>query len=182
MSAEAQNSILKILEEPPADSVIILTAPSSRAVLPTIASRAQKLEVLPVSLKEASTYLRRKYSNKDIKSAWNLSEGTTGLMIALLDDTQKHPLKDAVLDVKSLLGQDTFERLLTLDKLSKDKDVLALFLEATSRVLAALNRTSGATSKQILDCRKLVLNLQKQLVDNTNPRLIALSLGLNLNV
>jgi DNA polymerase-3 subunit delta' len=182
LSEEAQNSILKILEEPPADTIILLTTPSNRVVLPTISSRAQRLEVLPVPLKVATDYFGNKCTNESIQSAWNLSEGAIGLMIALLDDSKNHPLKNAVGNVRVLFQQDTFERLITLDKLSKDKEALATFLDAILRVLAVLNRTSGSTNQRILACRKLVLNLQKQLADNANPRLIALELGLNLNI
>jgi len=182
LSDEAQNSILKVLEEPPSDTVIMLTAPSNRSVLSTISSRAQRLEVLPVSLKDAAEYFDSRYGNESVQSAWNLSEGAMGLMIALLDESKNHPLKSAVDDVRTLLKQDTFERLISLDKLSKDKESLAVFLDAMLRVLAVLNRTSGATNKRILACRKLVLNLQKQLAYNANPRLIALDLGLNLNI
>jgi DNA polymerase-3 subunit delta' len=182
LSDEAQNSILKVLEEPPADTVIMLTAPSDRVVLPTISSRAQRFEVLSISLKSAIDYFGGKYSDKSIQSAWNLSEGAMGLMTALLDESKSHPLKNAVGDVRTLLQQDTYERLITLDKLSKDKESLVIFLDAILRVLAVLNRTSGPTNKRVLACRKLVLNLQKRLADNANPRLIALELGLNLNI
>jgi hypothetical protein len=41
MTIEAQNALLKTLEEPPAHSVLILTAPSTKNLLPTIVSRCQ---------------------------------------------------------------------------------------------------------------------------------------------
>ncbi|MFQ5704517.1 MAG: ATP-binding protein [Gemmatimonadales bacterium] len=44
-SQEAANALLKILEEPPADTVIILTASESQALLPTIRSRLVPLRV-----------------------------------------------------------------------------------------------------------------------------------------
>jgi DNA polymerase-3 subunit delta' len=43
LTAAAANSFLKILEEPPSYSTIILIAPSSQSVLPTIASRCATL-------------------------------------------------------------------------------------------------------------------------------------------
>ena len=43
LSEEAGNSLLKIVEEPPLDTVIILIAESSRSVLPTIVSRCRKI-------------------------------------------------------------------------------------------------------------------------------------------
>jgi len=39
MTREAQNALLKTLEEPPAHSVLILTAPKAETLLPTIVSR-----------------------------------------------------------------------------------------------------------------------------------------------
>jgi DNA polymerase III subunit delta' len=41
MRAEAANSLLKVLEEPPAQSVIVLLSESETALLPTIVSRSQ---------------------------------------------------------------------------------------------------------------------------------------------
>lgn len=41
MSAEAQNALLKVLEEPPADTVFILTCLTANRLLQTIRSRSQ---------------------------------------------------------------------------------------------------------------------------------------------
>ena len=41
MSAEAQNALLKVLEEPPADTVFILTCITANRLLQTIRSRSQ---------------------------------------------------------------------------------------------------------------------------------------------
>jgi len=41
MTTEAQNALLKTLEEPPAHSVLVLTAPSTKSLLPTTVSRCQ---------------------------------------------------------------------------------------------------------------------------------------------
>jgi DNA polymerase III gamma/tau subunit len=45
LSTEAQNALLKNLEEPPADTIIILTATHASGLLPTIRSRAQTIIV-----------------------------------------------------------------------------------------------------------------------------------------
>jgi DNA polymerase III delta prime subunit len=45
MTIPAQNSLLKILEEPPLTSKIILTAPNPTALLPTIVSRCQLVRI-----------------------------------------------------------------------------------------------------------------------------------------
>ncbi len=45
MTADAQNKLLKTIEEPPAHAIIILGASNEKALLPTILSRVNKIEV-----------------------------------------------------------------------------------------------------------------------------------------
>ncbi|MDB5181594.1 MAG: dnaX 1, partial [Candidatus Saccharibacteria bacterium] len=47
MTREAQNALLKTLEEPPEGTVLILTATSTEALLPTIQSRVSLLQLVP---------------------------------------------------------------------------------------------------------------------------------------
>lgn len=50
LSVEAQNALLKILEEPPANSQIILEALSPATMLPTIVSRCITIELPPANI------------------------------------------------------------------------------------------------------------------------------------
>src|SRR6266852_1410686 len=45
LTTEAQNALLKFLEEPPSDTLFVLTATNDRLLLPTIRSRAQAISV-----------------------------------------------------------------------------------------------------------------------------------------
>lgn len=56
-SQEAANAFLKLLEEPPADTVLILTSSQPGALLPTIRSRVLPLRLAPVSDAEVAEYL-----------------------------------------------------------------------------------------------------------------------------
>jgi len=58
MTPEAANSHLKILEEPPLFSTIILISENPALILPTIKSRCQVLNFLPVSDEEIERVLR----------------------------------------------------------------------------------------------------------------------------
>jgi DNA polymerase-3 subunit delta' len=53
LTTEAQNALLKVLEEPPAKTSIILTTDSETNLLPTILSRLQKINVISPSLEQA---------------------------------------------------------------------------------------------------------------------------------
>lgn len=58
ISLEAQNALLKILEEPPEDTIVILSASSIDLLLPTIHSRCKiiRLDDKPQELSEKETY------------------------------------------------------------------------------------------------------------------------------
>ena len=58
MNVEASNSLLKILEEPPPFSQIILVTQNPHLILPTIKSRCQKLYFPPISRKDILQELR----------------------------------------------------------------------------------------------------------------------------
>jgi DNA polymerase-3 subunit delta' len=57
MSEDASNSILKVLEEPPASSTLILVTEKPHLVLPTIRSRCRTLEFSPVAREEITRAL-----------------------------------------------------------------------------------------------------------------------------
>ena len=56
-SDQAANAFLKLLEEPPADTTIILTSSESGALLPTIRSRVVSVRVAPLSTDEVRAFL-----------------------------------------------------------------------------------------------------------------------------
>jgi DNA polymerase-3 subunit delta' len=58
MNVAASNKFLKFLEEPPAKTVILLTAESSNDILPTILSRTQIVEVPRINDEDIQEYLK----------------------------------------------------------------------------------------------------------------------------
>lgn len=58
---EAANSLLKLLEEPPETATLILITSRPEALLPTIRSRAQRLNFAPLSVAEMEQYLAENY-------------------------------------------------------------------------------------------------------------------------
>lgn len=187
LSTEAQNALLKVIEEPPAGTIFILTAISDSAVLPTIASRTEKLPLFPVSLEEAKEFYSGSYDEKKIESAWRLSGGTAGLLNALLADDIQHPLKQAVESAKKFLAMDRYGRLLFMDSLSVDKAELLLLLDALSRVLSTLHHSAIAAAnhrqaERIGGARKLVNQTSNSLQKNTSARLLALNLTFSLPI
>lgn len=62
MSEGAANSLLKTLEEPPADTVLILLAVDESAVLPTIASRCRRFDLRPLPVPRIEQALIETYA------------------------------------------------------------------------------------------------------------------------
>lgn len=186
MSLEAQTALLKSLEEPAGDTAFILTVPSEKAVLPTVASRVAKLRVYPVSLTQAKKFFMPAHPEKTIESSWVLSQGAVGLLHALLkEDT--HALKMTIGETKKWLKLSRYERLLALEPISKERQSLGFFLEALSKVLGALHyqaiqTKSPKVAQRLLADRRLVQKLQLAAEANVSVRLISLKLLVNIKV
>ncbi len=88
MRAEAANCLLKTLEEPPPGNVLILTAETSKNVLPTIRSRCQIIPFFPLNITETAQILRDDHGidGEQAQPLARLSEGSPGKAL-LLDKT-----------------------------------------------------------------------------------------------
>jgi DNA polymerase-3 subunit delta' len=62
LNLEASNALLKALEEPPADTIIIMTATQRTEVLPTIASRCRHIRFSPIGSDELADLLAKKHA------------------------------------------------------------------------------------------------------------------------
>lgn len=186
LSHEAQNALLKILEESPALTVFILSVTSQRAVLPTISSRSQRIDIKPVSLIEASSFFSPQFDNSAVQSAWSLSQGMPGLLTSTLASDTAHPLKQAVELSKRFLKMNLYERLLLLDSINNRED-FDNFLDGLSRVLRELNQSAissgktGQTSK-LITSRSMIASARRSLKKNVSMRLISLNLAINLPI
>ena len=80
----AQDALLKTLEEPPPAAVLILMAQSAEALLPTIISRSQIINLRPVALPLVRDVLIERYGAEPEQAEWlaRLSAGRIGWAIA----------------------------------------------------------------------------------------------------
>ena len=88
LKAEAANALLKVLEEPPADNLIILTAIETTSLLPTIVSRCLHLPFQPLATVEISAHLNKIHSISPERAAViaRLAGGSLSRAIDLLDE------------------------------------------------------------------------------------------------
>ena len=81
MNLSGMNALLKTLEEPPNNALLILISHSTQPILPTIRSRCQVLRFYP--LDEADTRAVLKNQGADADLAWDLAPGRPGYGIEL---------------------------------------------------------------------------------------------------
>lgn len=88
LSTEAANCLLKTLEEPPPSVVLLLLTANERALLPTVVSRCQKLELRPMSIVALEQALVERWSlpPKKARVLARLSAGCVGWALAAVRD------------------------------------------------------------------------------------------------
>lgn len=64
LTNEAQNAMLKVLEEPPEYAVFIMCVTAPGKILPTVQSRCRVIKFYPASEAEAASYVRKNYPNE----------------------------------------------------------------------------------------------------------------------
>ncbi len=121
MTIEASNCLLKTLEEPPGSAILILITSSFQSLLPTIISRCQLVNFLPVAVKEIEEKLSRFYNNSDIKKAARLANGRPGMAIEYLNKPELlEKQSKTITDLKELLKADLGARYCYAEKAAKD--------------------------------------------------------------
>jgi DNA polymerase-3 subunit delta' len=88
MTIEASNTLLKTLEEPADDVLIILTSPSDQALPETVVSRCQRIDLRPVDPKVIESELIERFEVEESQacSLARLARGCPGWALDALND------------------------------------------------------------------------------------------------
>lgn len=182
---EAQNALSKSFEEPPEDTLMVITTESKADILPTTVSRLSWLNIRPLSLDDASAYFSGQHSKEQIQRAYMLSSGLPGMLIKLLENYDEHSLVESINQAKDFLKKDRMDRIVLVEKLLKDKDFdQNLFLSSLAKILEAallsgLNRKDEVNPKILADLKK-ILKTQNAQKYNANQKLVLTELMYNL--
>ena len=104
MNAQAQNALLKTLEEPSGRTLIILLSDQPHALLSTVRSRAQTVRFSPLAEPDAIKILAaRGFAPETARPAINLAGGSPGLAIHWIEDgvTTSAPVLFNLLDANA---------------------------------------------------------------------------------
>jgi hypothetical protein len=183
MTIEAQNALLKSLEEPPADTIIILTAPATLKLKDTIYSRVQQVPILPISKAQAIQHFAT-FPSAEVDKAYVMSGGQPGLLSALLHD-EEHILAGEIQHAKRILGETRFQRLANVDEISKQKEALPRFLQAckiicSAAMHSAAQKQNAKQLKQWHIALDAIYQAEASLPRNPNTKLLLTDLMLQL--
>lgn len=154
MNIQAQNMLLKLIEEPPDHAYFIFTAESKNDFLPTIISRCVCFAVSPCTEDEALQALRENgHEDSAAKSAINCFHGNIGRCIDYITDEGLRGRVDLTKRVTdSIISKDEYGLNRELFSLGSDRnnirEVLTM-LDGVVRDAAVLNREKGP---QLIGC------------------------------
>src|SRR5213083_1708780 len=166
----AANALLKALEEPPADSVIIITAADPNALLPTIMSRVVLISVARIADSDVTVFAQQTLGIGDkaeLAQRVTAAEGCIGKLFATVTGRSGQPADDQAarfLDAPWLfaLGQVPFQA----------RGGFTDMLDALAGRLRSEAKRGGDTDK-LVEAIALVLDARDLAQGNVNPQLLA---------
>jgi len=173
----AANALLKALEEPPADSVIILTAADPSALLPTVLSRIVLIRLARIADSDVTAFAQQTLGigNKaELAQRVTAAEGCIGKLFAIAPVSSGPPGGDQAgrfVDAPWLfaLGQVPFQ---ARGGFTDMLDSLA------SRLRSEAQR--GGDTEKLVEAIALVLDARDLAQGNVNPQLLAAVLAEDL--
>ena len=203
MLAEAQNALLKTLEEPPSASMFVLVTSRPDELLPTVRSRCQRLRFGRLSAGDVATVLMEShdYSSTDAHAAASAADGSVGLALeggseALVEAREaaaemlqhvagstdpRRRLESARVIAGSGDRDDLRRRLRALASMVRDLGVIgAQALAVDERYLAnadlgePLRRLSGAFDQERVSRAFAAIDRALEAIDrNASPKIVA---------
>lgn len=127
----AANALLKTLEEPPPETLIILISTSLSLLLPTIISRCQKIRFQPLSIESLRKVVGRALPLQEeaLQSLAFLSGGSPGRALQLAEDSIWETRKELLERIEQLSSDNIEEFFQFSGSLAKDKEGLEGILE-----------------------------------------------------
>ncbi len=192
MRQEAANSLLKTLEEPPPNNLLILTADSAGNVLQTIISRCQTIPFYALSAAETTEILRGQDGNLEMETATllaRLAEGSPGRAQLL----QRKELVEFWQDLLGLLLEQSGDEALDVSKILRKAEAMAALKEDLPHLFSlirlwirdclfeiqgqqvdsgSLNTRKGWNCEQFFAKLQAINQAEKELARNCNRTLV----------
>jgi DNA polymerase-3 subunit delta' len=141
LNAAGANALLKILEEPPAKSLLLVVSHAPGRLLPTIRSRCRRLALRPLSgedvARSLADALQRDATEADIKAAATASDGSVARALDLLGGTALKVREQVNTLLGALPAVNPRDLHALGDALGRDESAFAAFVDAVRDWLSA---------------------------------------------
>lgn len=133
MNPQSANALLKILEEPPKNSLLILTTSKLNSLLPTIIGRCQKIHFDSISKENLSSYIKNleaEISPAELNFYTELADGSVTKAQTIIDGSFDELRKKVLVLLRNLVTMNTVKAGLDIDFITgkKDKERVRQFL------------------------------------------------------
>lgn len=133
MNPQSANALLKILEEPPKNSLLILTTSKLNSLLPTIIGRCQKIHFDSISKENLSEYiikLKPGISPTELSFYTELADGSVTKAQTIIDGSYDELRKKVLVLLRNLVTMNTVKAGMDIDFITgkKDKERVRQFL------------------------------------------------------
>lgn len=135
MLAPAQNSLLKILEEPPAFCIFVLLCENANKLLETVRSRGVLIRFLPLDDRDMMAFLRSRYDEKTARLLLRPSGGIPGRALQMAEDESFLQRRDQAAELFCSFFQSG-DLLLFSGFLEKERDLWEEVLDGLSDLTA----------------------------------------------
>ncbi|NLC19405.1 MAG: DNA polymerase III subunit delta' [Clostridiales bacterium] len=132
LTEQAQNALLKTMEEPPAYAILLLLTESLGKMLPTILSRAIVLNLKPVDKEKITEFLMDNYHVPDYlaKMAAQFSGGNVGKAIKYASSDDFGKMKEDIIHIlKYIEDMELYEVISGLKSLSVSKNNIEDYID-----------------------------------------------------
>lgn len=173
LSEPAQNAFLKLLEEPPAAVVFILTVGRVSSLLRTIQSRCRVVRCTPFAKEDASVWLAHQdiTDTAEVQQLLFLSEGSATELSRLSEDTvYKASQLAAAGEAKRMIAGGTFDQIALISSLAGNREKALHVIKLALRILIML-APQQASQPGYAKRLEAFSNAYEQLLQNGNVRL-----------
>lgn len=132
MTIEAQNTLLKTLEEPPAYAIIILITNNKERLLDTVKSRCETIKFTPISQQDLKSYLINIKGIEEKRSALisNFARGSIEKALELVESAEFSISRDDIQRyIEIIVDKNVSEILNIASDMEKYKDDIINFLD-----------------------------------------------------
>lgn len=192
MNQQAQNALLKTIEEPPAYAVILLLTTNADSFLPTILSRCITLNLKAVKDSEIKSYLMKTYQIPDYQAdvCAAFAQGNVGKAIKLASSESFNELKAATLQLMKRLDDiDLYEMTAAVKQISEYKleindyfDLMMIWFRDILYMKATNDVNGLIFQDEVYDIKKQAAKRSYNGIENILEALEKAKIRLNANV